>query len=54
MGKFCLHSQRLIRLADFAKVAANALSNIVKDRVEQEIRDRIPVPGGIKIPGLRF
>ena len=40
--------------AGFAQAAANALTNIIKDRVQQEIRDRIPVPGGIKIPGIRF
>jgi hypothetical protein len=50
----CLFDVGVTGNADFAKVAANALTNIVKDRVEQEIRDRIPVPGGIKIPGIRF
>lgn len=50
----CLFDVGVTGNADFAKVAANALTNIVKDRVEQQIRDRIPVPGGIKIPGLPF
>jgi hypothetical protein len=50
----CLFDVGVTGNADFAKVAANALTNIVRDRVEQEIRDRIPVPGGIKIPGIRF
>ncbi|HBB30659.1 MAG TPA: hypothetical protein DDZ80_30475 [Cyanobacteria bacterium UBA8803] len=50
----CLFDVGVTGNADFAKVAANALTNIVKDRVQQEIRDRIPVPGGIKIPGIRF
>ncbi|MBD2296898.1 hypothetical protein H6G06_26330 [Anabaena sphaerica FACHB-251] len=36
--------------ADFAKVAVNALTNVVKDKVEQEIRNRIPV----NIPGVRL
>ena len=40
--------------ASFAESAANALTDIIKDRVEQEIRDRIPLPGGINIPGLPF
>ncbi|MBD2384873.1 VWD domain-containing protein [Cylindrospermum sp. FACHB-282] len=36
--------------AGFAQAAADAVTGIVKDRVEREIRDRIPV----KIPGLPF
>jgi hypothetical protein len=50
----CLFDVGVTGNADFAKVAANALTNVVRDRVEQQIRDRIPVPGGIKIPGLPF
>jgi hypothetical protein len=50
----CLFDVGVTGNADFAKVAANALTNIVRDRVQQEIRDRVPVPGGIKIPGLPF
>lgn len=38
--------------ADFAKVAANAVTNIIKDRLQQEIQQRIPIP--IRIPGLPF
>ncbi|NEP12468.1 MAG: hypothetical protein F6K14_20130 [Symploca sp. SIO2C1] len=40
--------------ASFAESAANALTDIIKERVEQEIRDRIPLPGGINIPDLPF
>lgn len=50
----CLFDVGVTGNADFAQAAANALTNIIKDRVEQQIRDRIPVPGGIRIPGIRF
>ncbi|MBD2691374.1 VWD domain-containing protein [Anabaena catenula] len=36
--------------AGFAQAAADAVTGIVKDRVQQEIRNRIPV----NIPGVRF
>ncbi len=36
--------------AGFAQAAVNTVTNIVKDKVEQEIRNRIPV----KVPGLPF
>ncbi|WP_041779865.1 hypothetical protein [Allocoleopsis franciscana] len=45
--------------ASFAKSAANALLDTAKDRLLQELGNKIPVPplpvpGGIKIPGIRF
>ncbi len=47
----CMFDVGVTGNADFAKVAANALTNIVKDKVEQEIKKNIPP---VKIPGLRF
>ncbi len=48
----CLFDVGVTGNADFAKVAANALTNIVRDRIQNEIQQRIPVP--VKIPGLPF
>jgi hypothetical protein len=48
----CLFDVGVTGNADFAKVAANALTNVVKDRIQNEIQQRIPVP--VKIPGLPF
>jgi len=36
--------------ADFAKVAANAVTNVIQDRIEDELRRQVPVP----IPNLPF
>ncbi|NET90718.1 MAG: hypothetical protein F6K45_21940 [Kamptonema sp. SIO1D9] len=46
----CLFDVGATGNADFAKAAVNALTNEIRNRVEEEIRDRIPVPGGL----LRF